>query len=366
MRAAVFRGPGEIQLEEMPIPHPALGEALMRVGCAGICATDLRIFKSGHHRIPIGTTRILGHELAGEIVETGDGVIGLAPGMHVGVAPNVGCGICRECVTGWTNLCQDYQAFGISLDGAFAEYMLITAQAIRQGNVMVIPPDTSYPAAALAEPLSCCLNGQEAVRVGPDDIVVIVGAGPIGIMHLLLAKLRGARRVVVSEVSQPRLLQAIQAGAQSVVNPQEQRLREVVLEISEGRGADVVVVAAGSAEAQAESLELAGRRGRIVFFGGLRKDQPMAHVNANLIHYGQLLVTGTTGSSVRQYRSALQMITDGRIDARALIGDVLPLEKVHEGFRRTESAGEMRIILQPGNADLRRPMERQDPKSTRS
>jgi len=308
----------------------------------------------------------LGHELAGEIIETGDGVAGLAPGMHVGVAPNIGCGTCRECVSGWTNLCQDYQAFGISLDGAFAEYMLITADAIRQGNVMAIPSETSFAAAALAEPLSCCLNAQEAARIGPEDSVLVLGAGPMGIMHILLAELHGARRVMVSEILPPRLLQAIEAGADPVVNPKEQRLREVVLEVTEGRGADVVIVAAGSAEVQAESLELAGRRGRIVFFGGLRKDQPMTHVNANLIHYGQLVVTGTTGSNVRQYRTALRMITDGRIDSHALISGLLLLEKVHEGLERTERAGEMRLILQPGNPELASLRETQDPRSTRS
>lgn len=347
MKAAVFYSIGDIRVEEVPEPSLGPGEALLKVGAAGICGTDIRIFTTGHHRIPAGTRRILGHEFAGEIVAVGEGVSGLSPGMRVAVAPNIGCGVCPECVAGWTNLCEDYRAFGISLDGAFAEYLRIPADAIRQGNVVPLPPSVPFDVAALAEPLSCCLNGQEAVRVGPGDGVLIIGAGPIGIMHLLLARLAGARYVVVSEVHPLRLEQARAHGADIAVNPREQDLRAVVMEISEGRGADVVIVAAPIAEGQQQALELAARRGRINFFGGLPKDQPYATLNTNLIHYRQLVVTGTTGSNVRQFQVTVSLLAAERIRLDSLITTRLGLDQIAEGFSLSRSAQEMRIIILP-------------------
>ncbi len=347
MKAAVYHGIGDIRVETVSQPEPAPGQAVLKVGAVGICGTDLRILANGHHRIPAGTARILGHELAGEIVAVGEGVSGLAVGMRVGIAPNMGCGVCAQCVSGWTNLCRDYTAFGISLDGAFAEYMLITAEAIRQGNVTPIPGDTPYPVAALAEPLSCVFNGQEAVNVGPGDVVLVVGAGPIGLMHVMLARLRGARAVMVSELSDSRLEQAAAYGADVLVNPEREDLPEAVREASQGRGADVVIVAAPAPEAQALALEGAACQGRINFFGGLPKDRPHARLNVNRIHYQQLIVTGTTGSNVRQYRACMSLIGAGRLQLDGLASAVLPLDRIHEGIERSRSGQELRILLDP-------------------
>ncbi len=347
MRAAVYHGPGDIRTETVPSPAAGPGEAVLKVGAAGLCGTDLRIYEKGHHRIPTGTTRILGHELAGEIVSVGEGVASLQPGMRVGVAPNMGCGVCTQCVSGWTNLCRDYTAFGISLDGAFAEYMLVTAEAIRQGNVVPIPDQVPLAEAALAEPLSCCFNGQEAVNVGRDDVVLIVGAGPIGIMHLLLARLSGARTLIVSELSEGRRRQAERHGADLAVDPRQEDLQEAVLEASAGEGASVVIVAAAAPHAQEQSLELAARQGRVNFFAGLPKDNPCVQINANLVHYKQLQVTGTTGSNVRQYRSSLNLMAAGRVRLDTLVGAQLALDRLHEGIERSKAGEEMRILIDP-------------------
>ncbi len=334
-------------MEDVPPPRPGPHEALLKVGAAGICGTDLRIYTKGHHRIPAGTTRILGHELAGEIVAVGREVPSLSAGARVAIAPNMGCGTCDQCVAGWTNLCPDYTAFGISLDGAFAEYMLITADAIRQGNVVPIPDHTPYPVAALAEPLSCCLNGQEAVNVRPDDVVLIVGSGPIGIMHVLLARLAGARTVIVSGKQDQRLRQAEAHGADVLVNIEKEDLSTTVLDSSHGCGADVVIIAAPSARAQEQALELASIQGRINFFGGLPKDQSSIQIDANRVHYRQLIVTGTTGSNVRQYRAAMNLIAAGRVKLDTLVSAQLPLDDIHVGIQRARNGKEMKILIEP-------------------
>jgi L-iditol 2-dehydrogenase len=341
MKAAVFHGVRDIRLQDIPRPIPGAREALLRIASVGICGTDLRILATGHHRIPPGTPRVLGHEIAGEIVEIGQEVTSLSVGMHVGVAPNMGCGICAQCVAGWTNLCPDYTAFGVSLDGGFAEYMLITEEAIRQGNVVEIPAGIPDHIAALAEPLSCCINGQEAIRIGLGDVVLVVGAGPIGLMHVQLAKASGARQVIVSDSLDQRLEQAAANGADVLVNPRTEDLTAVVR-----HGLDAIIIAAPAPDAQEQALELASPRGRINLFGGLPDDHSVIQFNSNLVHYKQLVVTGTTGSNMRHYRAAMALIASGHVRLEPLSSVRLPLEQIREGIRLAQSRTVMRVHLE--------------------
>lgn len=346
MRAAVYRGIGTIEQEQRAEHQVGPGEVLLKVAAAGICGTDLRIFARAHRHIPEGAARVLGHELAGEIVDVGEDVGGLKPGMRVAVAPNFGCGTCDQCVAGWSNLCEEVEAFGITLDGGFAEYMHIPARAVRQGNVVPVPDHVPLSQAALAEPLSCCLNGQEAVGLGLDDVALIIGDGPIGAMHVLLARLSGARSVIVSGHSASRLNQIDGLGADVTLDPRERDLEAAVLEASDGQGASVIVVAAGDPGAQRRAVELAARRGRINFFAGL-PGSPEVELDTNLIHYRQLIVTGTTGSNLRQYRSALNLMAAGRVDVSPLIAARVSLDEIIEGIERSQAGEEMRVLVEP-------------------
>jgi L-iditol 2-dehydrogenase len=347
MLAAVYHGLHDVRLEEVPRPKPGPGEIVLRVRAAAICATDLRIVNHGHFKIPSGAVRILGHELAGEIASVGEGVTDLAPGMRVALAPNVGCGSCWECIQGNNHLCPDYDAFGINLDGAFAEHMRITAPAVQQGNVVEIPEDLPYEEAALAEPLSCCLNAQQVCCLQPGETVVIMGAGPLGLMHLLLARHSGAGQVIVSEVRAGRARQAAEFGADLVVDPEEQDLIECVLGATGGRGADVVIVAVGSAELQQQAVELAARRGRVNYFAGLAAGRDGPCVDSNRIHYWQVTVTGTTGSNRRQYRQAMQMLGSGRLSLRSLVTLKRPLLEIGEALADAASGDQLKVIVLP-------------------
>jgi L-iditol 2-dehydrogenase len=345
MLAAVYHSPHDIRLEEVERPQPGPGEAVMRVRAASICATDLRIFNHGHFKIPEGTVRILGHELAGEIVAVGEGTMRLAPGARVAVAPNVGCGSCWECVQGYNNLCPDYDAFGITLDGGFAQYMRITAPAVRQGNVVEIPEGLSFEEAALGEPLSCCFNAQQVCLLAPGETLVIMGAGPMGLMHLALGRYSGAGQVIVSEVQEGRARQAAELGADLVVDPKERDLGEVVLEATGGRGADVVMVAVGSAELQEQAVALAARRGRVCFFAGLAGGRDRACVSSNRIHYRQVTITGTTGSNHRQYRQTMQMLGSGRLSLRSLVTVKRPLQEIEEALADAASGEQLKVVI---------------------
>jgi L-iditol 2-dehydrogenase len=347
MLAAVYHGPDDLRVEDYPVPEIDADQLLLRVQCASLCATDLRILHSGHRRFVPGTIRILGHEIMGTIADVGSKVQGLHTGQRVFIAPNLGCGRCRLCLQGRNNLCRDYEAFGITLDGAFAEYMRVTAPAIEQGNVMPLGAGVDSAAASLTEPLACVLHGQEAVDVRRGDTVLIQGAGPIGLMHLLLARVRGAERVIISDLSPERLEKARELGADRVVNFREEDLEAEVLTETRQEGATVVIVAAPSHEAQEMAPRLASLGGRINFFGGLPKTQPTIQLDANLVHYKELVVTGTTGCSTGDCRRAWELVESGAIDLRPLISSRFPLREAAAAFSTARSRSGLKVVLQP-------------------
>ena len=347
MLTAVYHDVGDIRVEDVPQPTVGDEDALLRVRAASICGTDVRIYSSGHFKIPPRTSRILGHEFSGEVVKVGSMVKSLTTGMRVAIAPNIGCGVCEQCIQGRSHLCPTYDAFGITLDGAFSEYMLIPRVAIEQGNVVQVPEGVSFEEAALSEPFSCCYNGSRACRIEPGDSVLIVGAGPIGIMHLFLASLSGASKVIISEMIEERLAGAAEFGADLVVNPAKEDLAAVIEEATSGRGVDVIIVAAPSPAAQEQALDLAAHQGRINFFGGLPQGRESIEFNSNRVHYKQLVVTGSTGSSNYQYRKSMEIIASGRVDLLPLISARFPLSEVVEAFDLAASKKAMKVLITP-------------------
>ena len=347
MLAAVYHGPKDLRLEERPIPAIGPGEALLKVVSTGICGTDLRIFHGSHSKYTPGTVRIPGHEVVGDILRVDDAVRGLEVGQRVFVAPNMGCGHCRQCISGNNNLCADYDAVGITLDGSFAGYMRIPAAAILQGNLIPIPKSVDPAAAALIEPFACVLRGQDVLRIQPGETVLVIGAGPIGCMHTMLAQLRGAGRVIVSELNPKRVEQAKDLGADRVVNPSKDDLAAVIKEETSGSGADVIIVAAPAHGAQQSSLELAAIQGRINFFGGLPKDLPTIQFNSNLVHYKELIVTGTTACSTNDCRRAADIVASKRIDLSKLVGARFALTEVLEAFKSAEKGNSLKVVMEP-------------------
>lgn len=350
MVAAVFYGPGDIRIETVPTPQAGPGDMLVRVKAAAVCGTDLRIFSSGFSRPDTGGSgkgRILGHELAGDVEEVGSEVAGFSPGDRVTIAPNVGCGTCAECVRGFDHLCPDYKAIGVSLDGGFAEYVLFPREAVAHGNVCKIPASVSYEEAAVNEALACCYNGLQACQTRPGDTVVVIGAGPIGALHLLLSKLAGAQSVIVSDIVEERLRSVEPLGADVTVNAARCDLVDVVRERTRGRGADVVIVACSSAEAQQQALEVAATGGRINFFGGLPRDKENVVLNTNLIHYKQLLVTGTTRSSIYQFRKTLDILASGKLDIKPVITARVTLNDIRRVLDSARELKHLKTVVLP-------------------
>jgi L-iditol 2-dehydrogenase len=345
MQAAVYYGPDDLRVEERPIPQIKPREALIKVIATGICGTDLRIYHGNHHLYPTGTVRIPGHEVAGVIQKVGSEVAGLNLEQKVFLAPNMGCGHCRQCISGSNNLCANYQAPGITYDGSFAEYLRVPEAGILQGNLIPLDKDTDPAAAALIEPFACVLRGQDALNIRPGETVLVIGAGPIGIMHVLLARLRGAGKVLVSELITERAEQVNDFGVDYVINSTESDIEAEVMEVTKGEGADVIVVAAPAHKAQAQALGLASLRGRINFFGGLPKKQPMIEFNSNLVHYKELIVTGTTACSTDDCRRAARIVNTGQIDLSRLVGARYSLQDAGLAFLAAEAGKSMKVIL---------------------
>ncbi len=344
MKAAFYYGVGDIRVEEVPVPEIAEGELLVRVKACAVCGTDNRIYRFGHFKIPAGARRVLGHETCGEIAKAGAKVQSFAVGERVAIAPNIGCGSCHMCIQGFNQLCPTYEAFGISLDGGFAQYLRIPAWAMR--NVVRLPAHVSYRQAVLIEPLSCVYNAYEAYQTVPGDTVLIIGAGPIGALHALLNKKAGGR-VAVADVSAARLDAVRKYGADYVINSSEVDLKSEIGRITSGRGADVVVTACSVPEMQALALDLAGCHGRVSLFGGLPQGKETVGLNTNLIHYKELLVTATTGSSMLDFHNAIKILSAGSFEVASLLTRIFPIEETVAAFEYAAKGLGMKALVAP-------------------
>lgn len=347
MKAALFYGVRDLRIEQIPVPPIGADEALMRVRAVAICGTDIRTFNNGHFRISPDTRRILGHELSGELVAVGPDVVGFSPGQKVTIAPDIGCGACFQCIQGNDHVCLNYEALGINIDGAFAEYMRIPGRAIRRGHLTPMPDALSFEEAALVEPFSCCYNGSRACRIEPGDAVLVIGAGPIGIMHMFLARLSGARCVLVSELSEERLAQAVALGADIGVNPARDDLAQTVRSATDGRGADVIIIAAPTPAGQEQAVELAAVHGRVNFFGGLPKDKQHIQLNSNLVHYKELVITGTSGSNTLHFRRALELVSTRRVNLAPLVSARFPLDQIHDALAMAADKRVLKVMIEP-------------------
>jgi L-iditol 2-dehydrogenase len=347
MRAAVVHGPRDLRLEERPIPETPSGSIRVRVMACGLCGTDRRIYTTGDFRAsyPI----VVGHEIAGVVDAVAPGVAGVREGDRVCVAPGHGCGICRMCRTGHPNVCtQPFPSLGYRVDGGFAEYIAVPENIFRLGFVNPIPDALTYEEAAMSEVVACCLNAQENTPVREGDAVLVLGAGPAGAIHSRLARLRGARRVILAQRSRARLeLTTSRFSVDRAVASAEEDLRAAVMEETGGEGADVVYVCAPSRGAQELALELAAPRGRVNFFGGLPRDERLVAVDANTVHYKELFIAGASSSLPEHNREALRLLAARQIDPERLITHRFPLEEIAEAFAVAERREGIKVVVNP-------------------
>lgn len=344
MLALVLEEIGKLVLREVEDPKVVPGSVLVKVKACAICGSDVRIANYGNPRVKIPA--VLGHESAGEVVAVGEGVAKFKVGDRVAIGSDVPCGSCVYCEAGIGNVCETNYAMGYQFPGSFAEYVLLNPLVVEFGPVHLIPQGLSYEEAALAEPLACCLNALELCGVNLGETVVVIGGGPIGCMIMEVAKRMGAGRVIAVLRSRKRM-EVVTQVADVVIVSSEEDVRERVKAETYGLGADVVITACSSPEAQMDALTLARGRGRVNFFGGLPPDSARIGLDTNIIHYRELLVTGAHGSVPRHHRQALFLIGQGLVDVKKYISSVYPLTEGVEAFRKASEKSEMRVVIKP-------------------
>lgn len=339
------------QSNEKPVliekPRPVLNEftgAIIKIVACSICGTDIRTYRFGNNKIKDGRT--LGHEIVGRIEEVSERWgAKFPPGTYISMAPAIGCGKCHSCQRGHTNMCEELQTIGFEYDGGFAEYMAIPAKAFEMDNVYTLPESEDYRAYAISEPLACVINAQSYLQIKESDDVLIIGSGIIGGMHGNLALVKGAANVMIADIVEKRVKE-IQRLLPSVIgiDSSKEDLKERVMQITGGKGADVVIIACSVGKMQEQGMELLARRGRISLFGGL-PGESKGFIDSNLIHYRELSVYGVHASTAEQNKRAMGYIRDGIVDAKQFVSAYYSLENIESAFKEAEKGEVMKIIV---------------------
>jgi len=320
MKAAIFRGIGQIEVAEVPIPTPTRGEVLIKVHYCGICGSDVEAYKTGTYEPGV----IIGHEMGGEIVEVGEGVWGWAPGDRVTVNGVIPCGQCWFCHHDKPSLCEDMQMTGITFNGAFAEYMVTPAAGLHR-----LPDAVSWRQAALVDPMATALHGVRLSALRPGDRALVLGAGPIGLMALQCALLAGARSVAVTEISSRRAELARRMGAAAVYHPLEDNLFVAMDQWTEGRGPDVIFVCTGAPAALQDAVTLV-RKGGQIFVLGICEHPVEADFMTVVLN--ELDIRGGY-CGYEEYPLCLDLIAQGRVDVETMVTDEISLDDiVSRGF----------------------------------
>jgi len=349
MLAARVHGINDLRVEVMDTPVCPEHSILVQVQACTICGTDVRIYRKGDYRAAYPV--VIGHEIAGRVVETAAGVTTVKVGDRVCVAPGHGCGECRMCRAGYPNVCtRPHPSLGYKLNGGFAEYIAVPEHIFRLGFVNPIPEGLSFNEAALSEITACCIHAQNNSKVSKGDTVLIMGAGPAGIIHAHLSKQRGARRVLLTQRSPGRLERASSTFGKvidrTIVSSQED-LYAAVMEETDGEGADVVFVCAPSREAQEAATKLIANRGRINFFGGLPKDDCVDRINANDLHYKEYFIAGASSSLPEDNREALRILSEKQMDPALLLTHAFPLKEIHQAFDVIATGECIKVVINP-------------------
>lgn len=352
MKALRFYAPGDVRVEDVPEPACGPREVKIKVRNCSTCGTDVKIYKNGHVNITRVTT--MGHEIAGEVVEAGAEVATAfgqewAPGDRVQVIAAVPCGECHECRKGWMEVCQNQTSVGYQYDGGFAEYMIVPEQVLKVDGLNRIPDNVGFDEASALEPFACAINAQEQLGIEEGDFTVVFGAGPIGCMHIRIARgVHRAGQVALVDINAERLaMSAAAVQPDYVINSAQEDVVARVLELTGGRGADIVITATPANITQEQAISMAARNGRISFFGGLPKNDPFIQCDSNLVHYRQLHIHGANGSAPRHHKAALQYVSTGAIPVKDLITARVPLAEVMTAFDIVAKGEAIKVTVEP-------------------
>ncbi len=342
MKAALLHGVKDLRIQEVDVPEVGYGEVLVRVKAATTCGTDLKIFQRGYVSGVIKLPTVFGHEWAGDVVEVGEGGTWLREGMRVRAGNSSPCMRCYMCQKGKFNLCKDM----MWLWGAYAEYIKVPARIVTL-NAQEIPANLTYEEAAVTEPLACVLHGIEEAEVHLGDVVAIIGAGPIGLLHLLTVKKMGASQVIISDTVDERLHLAEILGADETINAKKEDTVEQTKKLTQGYGADVVIEAIGYPATWEQALRMVRRGGTVLEFGGCPPETEIK-IGTEQLHYGETKVLGAFHTTPAHFKKALNLIASGTISVKPLITRRMKLEETEQAFKTLiESKTDIKIAISP-------------------
>ncbi len=348
MKAVVLHGPDNYpnNYEVMDIEKPKCGdeEILLKMKAAALCGTDKRIF-TGAKTKGVRKDSVIGHEICGVIEEVGCKVTNYKKGDRVAIANVIPCGHCSACLSGRENACLHRQAIGYEFNGGFEEYVLIPEVCIRSGNVVKLPDSVSYAAGALIEPLACCIRGLRNTGTGFNDTVLVIGAGPIGLMHLQLSLISGAKSVIVSELDASKRELAKKLGAKIVVDPAKEDLHQVVMDETNGEGVDRIVMAIGVNALVDGTFKLARKGGTVCLFAGFPKGK-MSELDPSVIHYNELNITGSTAYKRIDYLQAADMVSTGKIDLDAIVSHKFKLSEFNKALDLHMAGTALKVVIE--------------------
>ncbi|OIN96581.1 alcohol dehydrogenase [Candidatus Desantisbacteria bacterium CG1_02_38_46] len=339
MKVAMYYNNKDIRLEEMPTPKIGPEEFLVKVMASGICGTDVLEW----YRIKTAP-RVLGHEMAGEIVEVGENVKKYKKGDSVFATHHVPCNTCHYCLNGHHTACDTLHHTNYD-PGGFAEYIRIPAINVDRGT-FILPGAMSYEVATFIEPLGCVARGQRLMQMTPGSTVLIIGSGISGLLHLKLAKVMKAEKIITADINEYRLKKSLEFGADAVINANKS-IPERLREINKGKLSDIVIVCTGAQQACTQALQCVEPGGTILFFAvpkpGIDIPVPISDLWRNEVR----MIT-SYGAAPNDLAEALELLATHRVEVEDMVTHRLPLEETGKGFQLVASAGEsIKIIIEP-------------------
>jgi L-iditol 2-dehydrogenase len=350
VRAAFMTGQNQVEVRDATEPPLDPAGAVLRVEACGICGTDARTFFNGDPRAP--APWVLGHEPVGVLEHVGPEAVlppGVEPGGRVFLGSILSCAQCQPCVDGHQNLCDHHLLYGYDpFPGAYADWAAVPPIATR--NLIPLPPDLPSELATVVDPFACALNGIEVLDVDLGDTVLILGAGPIGCWQAVMARDRGAGRVLLCDVNRQRLdlaCAAVGGFVDDAWTAGDDNGLAGLLERTGGKGAERISVAAPAKQAQQAALEMAAKRARIVYFAGLPKHDPVSPLDMNQLHYKELAILGAYGATHRQYRITMDYLARRRDELAPVVTHRFPLDRIGEAFETIRSGAGLKTVVVP-------------------
>ena len=337
MHAVVLEAPESLRVEERSEPTAGGENVVVRIRAIGICGTDLSIFSG---KVPVDYPLVLGHEMVGTLE---DQVPGLDPGTRVVVDPNVFCGTCYQCLKGQENVCVRAELMGRDRDGAFTDLLAVPAR-----NVYPIPDEIDDRIAPLLQVLTTCLHGQRQVQLFPQDSVLVLGLGVSGLLHVQLAKARGAHPIIGITRSESKRSLASRLGADLVIDPSDPDLKERVREATQGRGPDLVIECVGKTETLAQAIDLVRIGGQVMLFGTITEDS--GELLFYQLYYKEVSLASPRAAKSEDFPASIELVATGVVELDPLVTHTFPLESAAEAIAATSESGSLKVILGHGSA----------------